>query len=271
MRAATNRGRLAGAALAVLLLSLAVAGTSGLAASPGRARSRGRPPGTPSGSPAFSARAGTSGASSSSRRRADRPTPPPRAPAAAAPRAGAPGKRPLTESGVYYLPFGQPRGVQGAGTRRAPRRRREPGDREPGRRAQPHRPRRPRQGALRDVPRPADAARASPTAICRSRDELRRRRGNSYRQESFAATRRRRAARRASSGSRWTRGRAMAALRPSPGPDRSSTRAGRDEHDLRGWLIHPRGRGRSRSARRATTPRGARRRVLGQAACRGRR
>ncbi|HET9507982.1 MAG TPA: hypothetical protein VFO81_08555, partial [Gaiellaceae bacterium] len=30
--------------------------------------------------------------------------------------ARAPGKKPLTQSGVYYLPFAQPRGVQGAGT-----------------------------------------------------------------------------------------------------------------------------------------------------------
>ncbi len=30
--------------------------------------------------------------------------------------AGAPGKRPLTDSGVYYLPFAQPLGVRGAGT-----------------------------------------------------------------------------------------------------------------------------------------------------------
>jgi hypothetical protein len=30
--------------------------------------------------------------------------------------ARAPGKKPLTESGVYYLPFAQPQGVQGAGT-----------------------------------------------------------------------------------------------------------------------------------------------------------
>ena len=30
--------------------------------------------------------------------------------------ARAPGKRPLTDSGVYYVPFGQPLGVQGAGT-----------------------------------------------------------------------------------------------------------------------------------------------------------
>ena len=30
--------------------------------------------------------------------------------------ARAPGKRPLTDSGVYYLPFAQPLGVRGAGT-----------------------------------------------------------------------------------------------------------------------------------------------------------
>ena len=103
---------------------------------PARAPSREPRPDTPPGSPACWARAGTCGASNSSRS-ASGPTY--GAAASLLPPllyARAPGKKALTDSGVYYLPFGQPQ--RGAGCRdgRAARRRRQPGDREPRRRAE---------------------------------------------------------------------------------------------------------------------------------------
>ncbi len=116
MRAAPNRGRLAGAALAVLLLSLAVSETSGLAAVPGACAE----PRASAGHTARVARVLRSGRDvwgEQLLRSASGPTY--GAAASLLPPllyARAPGKKALTDSGVYYLPFGQPQGVQGAGT-----------------------------------------------------------------------------------------------------------------------------------------------------------
>ena len=116
VRAATNRGRLAGAALAVLVLTLAVSETSSLAAAPGACAE----PRASAGHAARVARVLRSGRDvwgEQLLRSASGPTY--GAAASLLPPllyARAPGKKALTDSGVYYLPFGQPQGVQGAGT-----------------------------------------------------------------------------------------------------------------------------------------------------------
>ena len=79
------------------------------------------------------------------------------------------GRRPLTRSGVYYLPFALPLNVYGPAVLRAPRRRREPDRHAERQRAEPHRAGRPvRARDLRRLPRPASRRRSSPTATSRS-------------------------------------------------------------------------------------------------------
>jgi pimeloyl-ACP methyl ester carboxylesterase len=116
VRAATNRGRLAGAALAVLSLTFVAGGTSAVTAEPGAcAQQRASAAHTQRvaavtrsgrdvwGERLLAARSGPTYAA------AARLLPP-------ILYARAPGKKPLTDSGVYYVPLGQPEGVQGAGT-----------------------------------------------------------------------------------------------------------------------------------------------------------
>ncbi len=81
-----------------------------------RARRRGLPQPTRAGSSARCAPTTTSGGTRSSTRRTGRATRPPRRLLPPLLFARASGKRPLTESGVYYLPFGQPLGARGAGS-----------------------------------------------------------------------------------------------------------------------------------------------------------
>ena len=117
MRAATNRGRLAGAASAVLLLTAyAIAAAPAGATPPGACADRRASP-DHSREVGRALRAGRDLWGEALLKAASGPT------YAAARRylppllyARAPGKRPLTDSGVYYLPFAQPLGARGAGT-----------------------------------------------------------------------------------------------------------------------------------------------------------
>lgn len=117
MSAATNRGRLAGAAAAVLLLAACA-----IAAAPAAAT----PPGACAEQRAGAGHSREVGRALRARRDlwGEALLKAPGGPTYSAARrylppllyARAPGKRPLTESGVYYLPFAQPLGARGAGT-----------------------------------------------------------------------------------------------------------------------------------------------------------